>query len=97
MIMILGDMNARVGRAKDSWPGIIGGYGSPTGPPPTHSPAAPSPASTQAFWCMMAYFSIFWWYGVGINQLLNSINNNFWYDQYSDTDSNYDFTAQDGT
>ena len=27
MIMILGDMNARVGRAKDSWPGIIGGYG----------------------------------------------------------------------
>ena len=45
----------------------------------------------------MAYFSIFWWYGVGINQLLNSINNNFWYDQYSDTDSNYDFTAQDGT
>ena len=27
MILILGDMNARVGRAKDSWPGIIGGLG----------------------------------------------------------------------
>ena len=38
MIMILGDMNARVGRAKDSWPGIIGAMAPPRAPPPLPSP-----------------------------------------------------------
>ena len=58
MIMILGDMNARVGRAKDSWPGIIGGYGSPKGPPPLPSPLCRAAAGSgggggaQGFWGM---------------------------------------------
>ena len=58
MIMILGDMNARVGRAKDSWPGIIGGYGSPKDPPPLPSPLCRAAAGSgggggaQGFWGM---------------------------------------------
>ena len=45
MTVVLGDMNAKVGRDKDSWHGIVGGFGVPssTSPPWAAMVARPAP------------------------------------------------------
>ena len=46
MLIILADMNAKVGQDVEAWPGIIGGFGGlsttrPPSPPPLPSPPSP--------------------------------------------------------
>lgn len=48
MLIILADMNAKVGQDVEAWPGIIGGFGGlsttrPPSPPPLPSPPSPPP------------------------------------------------------
>jgi hypothetical protein len=31
----------------------------------------------EAFWCMMAYFTTFWWYGISIPSIVNTSNTYF--------------------
>ena len=41
LTLVLGDLNARVGTARDSWHGVIGGFGCPRRPPPHPHPLHP--------------------------------------------------------
>ena len=41
LTLVLGDLNARVGTARDSWHGVIGGFGCPRRPPPPPHPLHP--------------------------------------------------------
>ena len=31
----------------------------------------------EAFWCMMAYFATFWWYGISLSAVWGSSNTYF--------------------
>ena len=41
LALVLGDLNARVGTASDSWNGVIGVFGCPRRPPPPPHPLHP--------------------------------------------------------